>query len=187
MTISNRIQSALPLITVIPEDVFVKIFVECCDEQTLRSLACVCKYFDNLQKDDALWVVHIGTNDRDRCILNLRRKTITIEGDRLSFGHCWRAMNYPTVPKGSFAAYPRGDHNIALVIKDRDGQIKHVLDAVQTFYKVRPRAEAEEIKQQIGKPTEYSYFAHSIELNSPQQNTEYAEGIKYLTESGERP
>lgn len=55
MTVSNNIQSNSLMMTVIPEDVFIKLFGEYLNVKTQGRVASVCKLFNELLKKN--WIV----------------------------------------------------------------------------------------------------------------------------------
>lgn len=73
-------------------------------------------------------------------------------------------MNYHAVPKGSFAVYPKGSFAVypkgeesfpCAVIKDLQGKVVHIIDVASE----RVAPEEAQLKDQIGKPSQYYHFA----------------------------
>jgi hypothetical protein len=124
---NNEVQAAL-LFSLIPEENnIIKIF-GFLDLQSLGRTALVCKYFEKLQKNEALWTISLGSNPWDKCVLDLRKKTITTPtmGSEI---HYTSAMNYPAIPKGSFVVYTYGTRCIpCAVIKNKAGLVKNIDD-----------------------------------------------------------
>ncbi len=157
---------AVSCFSMLPEEKIIQIF-GLFDCQTLGRIARVCKFFERLQKDDALWVVKFGSNLMDRCVLDLRKKTITTQLPWPGLRHCIPAMNYPAIPKGSFVVFVETNSPSA-VIKDREGLVGYSSDlgndseiALIDFTKnVSPRVRdvIYEFRKHVGGPTQYDHF-----------------------------
>jgi hypothetical protein len=115
---------AVSCFSVLPPEKMMQIF-GFFDFQTLGRIAQVCKFFEQLQND--LWVITFGSKQMDRCVLDLRKKTLTILSPWPGIRHCFPAMNYPAIPKGSFVVFFEMNASSA-VIKDREGSVQYAMD-----------------------------------------------------------
>ena len=159
MTATNSAVQVVPEtshFSMLPEEKIIQIF-GLFDCQTLGRIARVCKYFEQLQKDDALWVVKFGSNLMDQCVLDLRKKTLTIPSPWPNLNHFVPPMNYPAVPKGSFVVFMSGVAP-STVIKGKKGSVESITHIPTGISDRFPVGKQDVVLEFRKSPTQYIRF-----------------------------
>ncbi|HEY4832403.1 MAG TPA: hypothetical protein VIH61_07600 [Waddliaceae bacterium] len=146
------------------------------DLQSLGRVASVCKLFEQMQKENALWVINFGSTQLDRCTLDLKNKKIITVSAWPGAHHCLPAMQYPAVPKGSFVVYTEYLAPCAVIKSRNTGTVGSIFDLNSfTLSNESPEELIIEFKNHVNKPTEFSCF----EVVSPNPKSMREGYIKY--------